>query len=174
MVTDRLVPEGNPAAMTTPAPAAPLDRLVNAVVDRLSTILMPSVQVVPFPDRPDEYDFEGYDAAALVLYQGSRFDGAGPLGQQGMSEDVRLVVALLVRSLRGDGGAHGLIHAVCQALQGQSMAGATALRPVEFDLHGQRQDGVFQYHLTFTATLKIPPLRPSGVGIPHRFETERS
>lgn len=163
-----LLPPGHPARPTEPPRCAPIDAVSDALVARLKERLPNRVAVDIFPDKPADYDFEGMDAAALVLYDGSRFDASGPLGEQGLSEELRLVVSLLVRSLRGGNGAHALIQDVRAALHGASLAGSTALRPVEIALE-READGVWQYRLVFAAALVAVPSKPMpGLALPRR------
>ena len=173
MAFDALLPADHPARATESPRPSPITALSDAVIARLKTRLPGRVRVEAFPDKPEEYDFEGYDAAALVLYDGSRFDAAGPLGEQGLRETQRLVVALLVRSLLGEGGAYRLIHEARVALHGVSLAGATALRPLEAAL--ERSDaGVWQYRLVFEATLvAVPSTSAPGVALPRAFVFDR-
>jgi Gp37 protein len=138
--------------------ASPIDALCNAAVDLLALKLPGSVKVEHFPNKPAEFDFEGSNAAALVIYDGSRFDQEGQPGQQGVRETVRLAVMLLVRSLRGDAGAYALTHEIRKALHGQSLAGMTGLRPLETELESE-SDGVFTYRLAYEGRLPAVPVR---------------
>jgi hypothetical protein len=152
------IPDTHPAGTESLVPVAPtrIEALCAAAVDRLAQALPPRTVVTHYPDRPEEFDFEGSDAAALVLYEGSRFDEAGLAGARGAREFVRLTVVLLVRALAGDGGAYRLIEATRAALHGQALAGATGLRPVEVAL--DRQDAqVFQFRVSFEAALPAIP-----------------
>lgn len=133
-----------------------IEALCAAVVDRLGQRLPPRVRVEHFPNKPAEFDFEGSDAAALVIYDGSRFAEAGPIGEQGVRETVRLAVVLLVRGLRGHEGAYALTRAVRSALHGQTLAGARALRPIEIELESE-DEGVFRWRLAFETGLPAVP-----------------
>lgn len=172
MIDEPMLPAGHPARPTEPPRPSPVEAMSDAAVARLAARLSGRVRIEAFPDKPEEFDFEGYDAAALVLYDGSRFDAAGALGEQGVREELRLVVALLVRSLHGDGGAYRLIHETRVALHGVSLAGSTALRPTEAAL--DRSDaGVWQYRLVFEAALVAVPVKPAGVALPRAAPNRR-
>lgn len=173
-MNDRLIPEGHPASLENlaPPPSAPLDALIDAGLARLKETMPPRVIVDLFPDKPDEYDFEGYDAAALIIYEGSRFDQAGQRGAQGLVETVRVTVVLLVRSLKGRSGATQLLANIRQALHGQSLAGSTGLRPLEAELD-RESAGVFQYRFSFECSLVAIPVKTSGLALPRGFSTER-
>lgn len=168
-MTDFTLPSTGPLATSNRAPArlSPIEAMCEAAVDRLRIELPGKVTIDHFPDRAEQYDFEGYDAAALVLYGGSRFSGDGLLGAAGVDETPRLVVALLVRSLRGPSGAYELIQAIRLALQGASLAGSKALFPVEADLENQSEN-VFQYRLVFEGGLVAAPapLKQPRAGFP--------
>jgi hypothetical protein len=166
---DALLPDGHPARATQALRPSPIEALCAAAMERLKQRLPGRVVVELFPDKPGEFDFEGYEAAALVLYDGSRFDVGGPLGEQGLREETRLVVSLLVRSLRGEGGAYALLADIRAALHGASLAGSTALRPVEIALE-REAEGVWQYRLAFAATLIAVPVKSApGVALPRGF-----
>lgn len=174
-MSDFVIPPEHPSASAyrAPSPVSPIDAICEAAVARLKERLPGRVIVEHFPDKPGEFDFEGYDAAALVIYDGSRFDKAGQLGAQGIREELRLVVSLLVRSLCGGNGAYVLLADIRSALHGQSLAGSTGLRPVEIELE-RENEGVFQYRAAFEATIvAVPNKIASGVALPRGFETER-
>ena len=173
MTSEALLPADHPARATESPRPSPITAISDAAIARLKTRLPGRVKVEAFPDKPEEYDFEGYDAAALVLYDGSRFDAAGPVGEQGLRETQRLAVALLVRSLLGEGGAYRLIHETRVALHGVSLAGSTALRPLEAAL--DRADaGVWQYRLVFeAAVVAVPSSSAPGVVLPRAFLSDR-
>lgn len=134
---DFQIPAGHPAHAAFVAAGAkdPVTQIVDAALELLKNQLPPHVIVERFPDRPADYDFQG-QAAALVIYDGSRFDATGT------REDIRLVVSLLVRSLDGDHGAYSIIHAIRLALHDQSLAGATGTRPTEVELETEDRKSV--------------------------------
>lgn len=172
-VADPMLPADHPASPGAPPPLSPVEAVCAAAVERLKTRLPGKVIVERFPDRPDDYDFEGYEAAALVLYDGSRFDASGPLGEQGLREELRLVVSLLARGLDGENGAYALLADIRAALHGVSLAGSTALRPVEIALEREAQ-GVWQYRAAFAAVIVAVPVKSArGVALPHVFVPER-
>lgn len=173
MIDAALLPADHPARSTERPRLSPIDAVCAAAVERLDGRLPGRVVVASFPDKPAEFDFEGHDAAALVLYDGSRFDAAGAPGAQGLSEELRLVVALLVRSLDGEGGAYRLIHEARLALHGVSLAGATGLRPVEVALD-REHEGVWQYRLVFAGDIVAVPVKSAqGVALPRAFVPDR-
>jgi hypothetical protein len=146
------------AANRAPTAETAIDAVCEAVVVRLSQRLPARVAIAHFPNKPGEYDFEGQDAAALVIYDGSRFDVAGQVGDQGVRETVRLTIVLLVRALRGATGAYGLTREIRTALHGQSLAGGVGLRPIEIELESE-DEGVFRYRLVFETRLPAVPYR---------------
>ncbi len=163
--SDFVIPDDHPSARANLARPAlsPIDAVCDAAVMRLKERLPGGVVVEHFPDKPEEYDFEGYDAAALVIYDKSTFGKEGLVGAQGTREEVRLVVVLLVRSLRGPGGAYRLLFDIRSALHGVSLAGMTGLRPVEVDLERQNEN-VFQYSVAFEGAIVAVPT--PGVVLP--------
>jgi hypothetical protein len=151
---DFVIPPNHPASpgARAPAPLSMIDQLCEAAVERLKAQISGRVIVEHFPDAPEQFDLEGYDAAALVLWNGDQFDAQGMRGEQGSRAAMQISVVLLVRSLRGDGGAYVLLEQIRLALQGESLAGSTGLRPVRRELERQGE-GVFQYRFDFEAGL---------------------
>lgn len=171
---DFTIPEGHPASAGAAVPARPsmIDQICEAAVERLKATLAGRVIVEHFPDDPDRFDFEGYDAAALVLWNGDQFAASGLRGQQGALITMTISVVLLVRALRGHGGAYELLEQVRLALHGESLAGSTALRPTRRELENQN-DGVFQYRSDFEGGLStIGGARRAGVLMP-RITTQQ-
>lgn len=166
---DFSVPADNPAHGSHAAKArrVPIDGVVDAAVAVLALKLPPEVRVERFPDRPADYDFEGSEAAALVIYDGSRFDAGGS------REELRLVVIVLARSLDGENGGYALIHSVRTALHDQSLDGASAARPVEVALEDEA-DGVFRWRIAFAANLPVVSARTPRLSIPRGFQPDRS
>ncbi len=151
---DFVIPDGHPASSASATPVAPsmIDQVCEAAIARLKATLAGRVIIEHFPDDPDSYDFEGYDAAALVLWNGDQFDAAGLRGHQGSRITMTLSVVLLVRALSGTGGAYDLLEQIRLGLHGESLAGSTALRPIRRELERQGE-GVFQYRSDFEAGL---------------------
>lgn len=145
---------------------SPIDAVIDEAVALLAIKLPPQVTVERFPDRPADYDFEGREAAVLIIYDGSRFDPTG------LKEELRLVATVLVRSLNGAHGAYALIHSVRTALHDQSLAGATGTRPTEIGLEAEAE-GVFRWRLVFAASLPALPGRAPRLAVPRGFQTDR-
>lgn len=173
-MNDFVIPADHPSSVANRAPEQPsmIDALCEAIVERLKIRLPGSIAVEHFPDKPDNYDFEGRNAAALVLYNGSRFDTAGQRGAQALAEEVQIEISLLVRSLRGPTGAYQLLHEIRTALHGQSLAGCTGMRPESAELQSENE-GVYQFQFKFECTLVSVPVKISGVALPHNFSARR-
>lgn len=166
-MVDFEIPADNPAhaAFVERPKADPVTAIVDAALEILRTQLPPQMAVERFPNKPADYDFQA-QAAALVIYDGSKFDAAGN------REDIRLVVSLLVRSLDGDHGAYPIIQAIRLALHDQSLAGATGTRPVEVELEAEA-DGVFRWRLVFAASLPAQHARVPRLSVPRGFSNSR-
>lgn len=173
-MTDFAIPADHPSSPANRAPerASPIDALCQGIVERLKISLAPTVTIEHFPNKPDAYDFEGYNAAALVLYNSSRFDADGQRGAQSLHEDVVIEICLLVRELRGPTGAYSLLLDIRTSLHGASVAGSTGLRPDAIDLQSER-DGVYQFQFKFECTLVSVPVKTTGVALPHKFSERR-
>jgi hypothetical protein len=171
---DFIIPPGHPDApgnREQPRPSM-IDAVCEAAVELLRAQISGRVIVDHFPDNPEQFDFEGYDAAALVLWNGDQFDAAGIRGEQGSRAAMQVSVVLLVRSLRGAGGAYELLEQIRLALQGESLAGSTALRPLRRELERQDEQ-VFQYRFDFEAGLVTTGgARRAGVLMPRGATTQ--
>jgi len=173
------IPSTGPNALEGRAsfPRAPFEQVCEAIVTSLGKSLPGSVLVEHFPDRPEEFDFEGASAAVLVLYGGSKFDAEGQRGAQGLSETLLVQVVLLTRHLRPSAdnpvAAYGLLSDIRLALHGQSFAGTTGLRPLSSELERRSDDGVYQYRFDFEGQLPSLPARRQAVSLPRTFTTER-
>lgn len=132
--------------------ASRYDRLLDAVMDRLKAGLPARVDISRFPSRAEDYDFAGHDAAVLVICTESTIGRASTPVTAALIETLTIVCAVLVRSLDGAHGAPALLEDVRLALQGQSLAGATAMQPLGFRLADQGE-GAFQFDISFETRL---------------------
>lgn len=134
-------------------PVTRLDALTDAVVERLRRKLPPRVHIARFPDKPAEFDFQGYEAAVLVICVAGAF-AAAPVGARvALRETVTVRAPILVRSLDGALGAPSLIEDVRLALQGASLAGATAMLPLRWSLDDTSDGEVWRFDFEFETTL---------------------
>ena len=134
-------------------PVSRLEVLTRAVVDRLAQKLPPRVHVARFPDKPAEFDFQGYDAAVLAIVTGGAFGQAPVAARAALRETVTVKTPILVRSLDGALGAPSLIEDVRLALQGVSLAGATAMQPLRWALDETSDGEVWRFDFEFETTL---------------------
>lgn len=177
-MSDFVIPDGPHAIEARePRSVSSVEACCDAIVARLKERLTGGVLVEHFPDQPEQFDFSGYGAAALVLYGGSKFANAGMRGAQGAIETLLVHVVLLVAHLRpsrdNPAAAYAILQDIRQALHGHSFAGSTGLRPVAVDLERHSDDGVYQYRSDFECELPAIPGRQPGVMLPRGFQTDR-
>lgn len=167
-MADLLLPSDHPARATVQPPVSPIDAVIDGVINRLANRLPARLRIERFPDKPEEYDFEGSDGAVLVLYDGAKFDAPGIPGAAGLRREFRLVVVALTRRLGGPDGGWGLIEDIRLALHGESFGGCRALVPVEDEFEDQAQ-GVARFRIVFAGVIPAVPVKPAVAGMPHGF-----
>lgn len=143
-----------------------IDALIAEIVTRLAEKLPPVLLVKRFPNNPEQFDFQGFEAAALVHYGGSDYASGAP--SSSLNRQVRIDIILLVRALHGDDthtiGLTDILDDVRLALQGETFAGARALMP-QRDEFEEANSEVIRWRFSFTTIL--PAMngmrRPSGI-----------
>lgn len=141
------------AAQRAAAPVTRIEALTRAVLARLAEHMPPRVHVARFPDRPAAFDFQGYEAAVLVICTGGSFGASPTPSRAALRETINVRAPILVRSLDGALGAPALIEDVRIALQGMSLAGGTAMQPLRWALDEQSDGEVWRFDFEFSTTL---------------------
>lgn len=105
-------------------PPSYLEKVEDAILTALRDGVSGSVKVDSFPADIKAYDFAGLNAAALVHYKGSRFKGRTGQASPNQTRGMSFAIVLLIRALRGDGGAYHALEDIRLATQGVSFEGA--------------------------------------------------
>lgn len=125
-------------------PPLSIERIEDAIIERLKAELSGQVKVEAFPNDPAKFDFANLPAAALVHYVGSKYaQREGPV-KTDQRRRPEFAIVLLARSLRGQGGAYTHLEDIRLAVQGDSFAGAGPAEIVRDELQGE-QDGVWRW-----------------------------
>ncbi|HVN30019.1 MAG TPA: Gp37 family protein [Candidatus Binataceae bacterium] len=151
------------------SPPTPIDigTIEAAIVTRLQTML-PTIEVVHFPDNPKNYRLTHRIGAALIAYRGSEYgrlvDTRAIIQERKLEFEVSLLVRDLGWSVGGppdetSPGAYALLEAIRAALTGYCIPGARKIymvrdRFVDRDAEG----GVWTYQLSFAlVTMAVQP-----------------
>lgn len=127
-----------------------LAELEQALLDRLSQL---DLAVEPFPDRPGDYQVRHENGALLVALAGRSWTDPdrGPV----VTRTVRVVLSLLVYSLRGHSGAYTYLEQIEQLLSGWEYGGFRFF-PVSEDIGEEVADNVWLYMLTYEGRREVP------------------
>lgn len=131
--------------------------VIEQIEDALLVVLKESVsgqcKVEVFPNDPKQYDFSGLPAALLIHYAGSRYAAPKGPANTAQARTMEFSLVLLVRSLRGEGGAYNHLEDIRLALQGRAFAGAGPA-VMNRDQLMQEADGVWRWEIRIA--LPIP------------------
>jgi hypothetical protein len=110
--------------LITARPASYLETVEDAIVTALKAGVEGGVKVENFPADVLTYDFAGLDAAALVHYKGSNFQGREGPANLNQNRRMNFAIVLLVRNLRGRSGAYHALEDIRLSVQGVAFEGA--------------------------------------------------
>ena len=110
--------------LITARPASYLEKVEDAIVTALKAGVEGGVKVDNFPADVMTYDFAGLDAAALVHYKGSNFQGREGPASVNQHRRMNFAILLLVRNLRGRSGAYHALEDIRLTIQGAAFEGA--------------------------------------------------
>jgi hypothetical protein len=134
----------------------PIDVVTRAVINELKAKLPQDVTYIStFPDKGKDFDMEGRDAAILLIYGGSSYDGGGQFAFP--LRKFRLEVMILARSLNSIEGQPNisitsLIELIRLTLDGGSFGGAKNFKVKSDELVGETET-VFTAIVHFEATM---------------------
>jgi Gp37 protein len=151
------------AVKANPRADNPVNAVIAAVIEALKANMPQNLtHIAAFPDKGKDFDMEGRDAACLVIYDGSSYDGGGSFAAH--KRTLRLSVLLLSYALiRLDGepmsDMTSLIECVRLTLDGGNFAGARQFRVKSDELLGETEDAVlFKALIHFEGSLPSVPL----------------
>lgn len=131
--------------------------VIEQVEDELLEVFKENVsgqcKVENFPNNPKLYDFSNLPAALLIHYAGSRYTAPKGPANTAQARAMEWSLVLLVRSLRGEGGAYGHLEDIRLAVQGRSFAGAGPAVIIRDELTDET-DGVWRWDIR--VSLPIP------------------
>ncbi len=139
--------------------------LEEALIEELNRHIPVWVDIEPWPENTDTFDFANRKGALLIHYAGSRY--ANPQGQSSnQKRAVSFALVLKTRSLKGEYGAYDVLEDIRQCLQGLSLEGSGPLRMVSDDLVSEAE-GVWQWQIIIAlpadAVARRHPRNAAGV-----------
>jgi hypothetical protein len=153
-------------------PPTPLDveTIQTAIVNRLSAQIG-TIEIRPFPDKPEAYRMTHRIGAALVRYEGADYerltDTAAIVQQRTLSFEVTVMMRDLGWNFGGAAGggtpgAYAMIEAIRAALTGFQVPGCDKIYPLrERFVRRDKQGGVWIYALRFALrTAAVEPSTP--------------
>ncbi|MVA40674.1 hypothetical protein AVCG78_11185 [Agrobacterium vitis] len=140
-------------ALITARPATVIEQVEDALLNELKVSVSGQCKVEAFPNDPALYDFSGLPAALLIHYAGSRFAPAKGPANTTQARAMEFSLVLLVRSLRGEGGAYAHLEDIRLAIQGRAFAGAGPAMLTRDQLD-EEKDGVWRWEIR--VSLPIP------------------
>lgn len=153
----------SPWAGTSFAPPTPLDiaTIENAILAQLRSAIV-TIEIAHYPDRPETYRMTHRIGAALVRYEGARYDRLMDTAAVVQERRLQFEITLMVRDLGwgvggpADGtspGAYALIEEVRAALTGFRVPGCTKMYPLRDRFVGRdKQGAVWIYAIRFGLT----------------------
>jgi hypothetical protein len=145
------------------SPPTPLDigTIEATIVARLQSMVT-SIEIVHFPDNPDNYRLTHRIGAALVVYRGSEYGRLLETGSIIQERKLEFDITVLVRDLgwavggppdATSPGAYAILEAIRAALTGYRIPGARKAYMVRDKfVERDNQGGVWIYRLTFALT----------------------
>jgi hypothetical protein len=141
------------SSLRTVRPTSIIEQVEDALLAVLAENVSGQCKVEVFPNNPALYDFEGLPAALLIHYAGSRFAPAKGPANTTQARAMEFSLVLLVRSLRGEGGAYAHLEDIRLAIQGRAFAGAGPATLTRDQLD-EEKGGVWRWEIR--ASLPIP------------------
>lgn len=117
------------------------------IVETLKQSVDGSVKVQSFPSDITTFDFAGLKAAALIHYSGSNFMGRKGPANTAQAQRMNFSIVLLIRALKGVGGAYQTLEDIRLALQGESFNGAGPVEIVSDRLVSE-VEGQWRFEIT--------------------------
>jgi hypothetical protein len=140
-------------SLRTIRPASVIEQVEDALLTVMTENVSGQCKVEVFPNNPAQYDFAGLPAALLIHYAGSRFAPPKGPANTNQARAMEFSLVLLVRSLRGEGGAYDHLEDIRLAIQGRSFAGAGPATLTRDQLD-EEKDGVWRWEIR--VSLPIP------------------
>lgn len=121
-----------------------------ALVDRLAAAGLP-YDVLPYPEKSNEFRFTHPHGVVLVRFRKSSFDQPQPIDSVVQFVTAHFDCAVLGRSLRGEKGAYAVTDGVRNALSGLKIEIAPVYPVAEEFL--EEEDGVWSFSLSYAVPL---------------------
>lgn len=155
--------------LRTIRPPLIIEQVEDALLDVLKENISGQCKVEVFPNDPKQFDFASLPAALLIHYAGSRFTEPKGPANTAQVRTMEFSLVLLVRSLRGEGGAYNHLEDIRLSLQGRSFAGAGPAVMTRDQLM-EEAEGVWRWEIRISLTApavarnyqtQMPLMRPA-------------
>jgi len=121
-----------------------------ALVDAV-TAALPDLQVEPFPDRPQHWNFIHEVGAVLIRYHGGKFGKPNDTSQVMVQDRTpTFVLTVFSRNLRDHLGAYDILETLRQTLTGLDLPGCKGLYPLDENFTAQK-DGEWVFEAMYAA-----------------------
>lgn len=108
----------------------------------------PELEVEPFPDRPEEYEFLHPVGSLLLQYDGGSISAPGTLGFTTQMRELNFSVLSLTRNLRDNGGCYDVLERVRHTLLGLKIEGCELMFSTDESFVSE-DEGVWIYRQSF-------------------------
>lgn len=127
-----------------------IQAIEQTLVDLLAAAGLP-YEVMPYPDKSNEYRFTHPHGVVLIRFRKASFDGPRPIDSVVQDVTVHFDCAVLGRALRGTRGAYTVADQVRNALSGQRLESAPIYTVSEEFV--EEEDGVWSFMLSYAVPL---------------------
>jgi hypothetical protein len=129
-----------------------IERIESEIVNKLRSDIS-GLSIEAYPDSPSNYHVRHPKGAVLVHYSGSRFQPSVYDEFIAQIQQITFDIILIVRSLRGNGGAYEVMDQIRESLTGFVMTDISKFQPTEEEFITE-ENGIWQYGMRFSAKTK--------------------
>jgi hypothetical protein len=110
-----------------------------------------SLQVVGFPEKPQEYILLHPVGAILVRYSGGSYSNSNEIWFISQDKKMEFAITIVARNLRSNNGIYEILDNVKTSLCGYKIDGCSKLIPTK-EMFISENNGIWQYEISFTLT----------------------
>ena len=129
-----------------------LEDIESQIVQHLKANII-GLSIEAYPDNPVHYPMRHPKGAILLHYSGSRFQPSLYEEVIAQIQQIAFDIIIVVRSLRGNGGAYTIMDQVRETLTGFQINNVDKFQPIEEEFITE-ENGIWQYGMRFSAKTK--------------------